>query len=120
MTSLAPVSIGHGGQWTFGGDDLLTARTGASGFVGRGAMPLAAAPLVARRSHKPQPIEVRTFGGSDRGESGNRSVMGAFSFAAPAPQNLAESIRRRFESLGGVDLEIPAREFGRDPPRFDE
>lgn len=32
--------------------------------------------------------------------------------------NLAESVRRRFAEVGGVDLELPAREALRDPPRF--
>ncbi len=41
--------------------------------------------------------------------------------ANPAPpQNLAEAIRSRFAPLGGVDLDIPSREIGRDPPRFDD
>ena len=34
-------------------------------------------------------------------------------------ESLFDTIRRRFEPLGGVDLEIPPREFGRDPPTFD-
>ena len=33
--------------------------------------------------------------------------------------NLAEAIRRRFAPFGGVDLELPPREPGREPPRFD-
>lgn len=32
-------------------------------------------------------------------------------------RNLAEAIRRRFEPLGGVELEFPAREPIREPPR---
>lgn len=32
--------------------------------------------------------------------------------------NLAELIRRRFEPLGGVELEIPPREPMREPPDF--
>jgi hypothetical protein len=31
---------------------------------------------------------------------------------------LVERIRRRFEPLGGVELELPPREPGREPPRF--
>jgi plasmid stability protein len=31
---------------------------------------------------------------------------------------LAEAIRRRFAPFGGVELEIPPRELGRDPPDF--
>jgi plasmid stability protein len=35
------------------------------------------------------------------------------------PLNLFESIRRRIEPLGGVELEIPARAPMRDPPTFE-
>jgi antitoxin FitA len=31
---------------------------------------------------------------------------------------LGERIRRRFAPLGGVDLDIPPRDIGRDPPDF--
>ena len=34
-------------------------------------------------------------------------------------KNLAESIRELFEPLGGVELEIPPREMGREPPDFE-
>jgi plasmid stability protein len=37
---------------------------------------------------------------------------------APAP-NLYERIRALVEPLGGIDLELPPREPGRDPPKFD-
>jgi plasmid stability protein len=37
----------------------------------------------------------------------------------PPERNLYERIRARFEPLGGVDLELPPREPGREPPRFD-
>jgi plasmid stability protein len=33
--------------------------------------------------------------------------------------NLAEAIRRRFAPSGGVDLELPPREFVDEPPSFD-
>jgi len=36
-----------------------------------------------------------------------------------APEDLGSAIRRRFARLGGVDLQIPAREASREPPRFD-
>ena len=38
--------------------------------------------------------------------------------AAPA-RNLGTAIHELFRSFGGVELEIPAREPMRDPPRFD-
>lgn len=36
----------------------------------------------------------------------------------PRPTDLAASIRRRFEPLGGVELDPPPRDAGREPPRF--
>jgi len=36
--------------------------------------------------------------------------------ASERPVALAEAIRRRFEPLGGVDLELPPREPMREPP----
>lgn len=33
------------------------------------------------------------------------------------PRNLAETIRRRFKPLGGVDLRVPVREPMREPPK---
>jgi plasmid stability protein len=33
--------------------------------------------------------------------------------------NLAERIHARFAALGGVELELPPRESGREPPTFD-
>lgn len=32
---------------------------------------------------------------------------------------LAAAIRRRFAPLGGIELELPPREAGREPPRFE-
>ena len=37
----------------------------------------------------------------------------------PHVQNLARSIRARFAPLGGVELELPPRGPGREPPRYD-
>ena len=34
-------------------------------------------------------------------------------------ENLADAIRARFEPLGGVELDLPAREPIPDPPKFD-
>lgn len=33
-------------------------------------------------------------------------------------RNLAASIRRRFASIGGVELDLPPRESMREPPDF--
>ncbi len=34
-------------------------------------------------------------------------------------ESLAAAIRRRFAPFGGVELELPPREPGREPPRFE-
>jgi plasmid stability protein len=36
------------------------------------------------------------------------------------PRNLAQAIRERFEAFGGVELELPAREPMREPPKLDK
>ncbi len=38
--------------------------------------------------------------------------------ATPAKLPLAHRIHQRFAALGGVDLDIPPRETGREPPLF--
>jgi antitoxin FitA len=37
----------------------------------------------------------------------------------PPMRNLYERIHARFAALGGVDIDLPARDPARDPPRFD-
>ena len=44
----------------------------------------------------------------------------ALTAPSPAKRNLAESIRRRFRALGGLELEMPQRDAMRDPPGFGE
>ena len=44
-------------------------------------------------------------------------LRAALSEDPPARHNLAEAIRRRFQPLGGVKLELPSREPMRDPPK---
>ncbi len=36
----------------------------------------------------------------------------------PPPPNLATAIRARMASVGGVEIPLPEREPGRDPPEF--
>ena len=48
-----------------------------------------------------------------------REILKAGLRATRGPQlNLAESIRRHVEPLGGVDLALPSREAVRRPPKF--
>ncbi len=37
----------------------------------------------------------------------------------PGSRNLASVIRSHFGPANGVDLELPSRELGREPPSFD-
>jgi plasmid stability protein len=54
-------------------------------------------------------------------EAEARRILDSALEAADGPQarNLYDRIRERFEPLDGVDLELPAREPAREPPRFD-
>ena len=47
-----------------------------------------------------------------------RSILREALDAEPTlPRNLAKTVHDRFSALGGVDLEIPAREPMREPPQ---
>ena len=52
-------------------------------------------------------------------EEARKLLTAALADQTKAPQNLFESIRRRIEPLGGVELEIAPREPMRDPPTFE-
>ena len=47
-------------------------------------------------------------------------LRNTLAIAVPTPSNLADSIRRRFRTLGNVELTIPTRDPMREPPGFDE
>ncbi|MGH8140700.1 MAG: FitA-like ribbon-helix-helix domain-containing protein [Steroidobacteraceae bacterium] len=47
-------------------------------------------------------------------------LKSALSTARSRTTSLVKSIRRRLESSGGADLEIPPREPMRDPPKFEK
>lgn len=50
-----------------------------------------------------------------------REILRSALRASPAAEeNLAESIRKRFAPLGGVELELPPRDPIREPPKFSE
>ena len=49
-----------------------------------------------------------------------RRILGeACAAEPPPPRNAYEAIRRHFEPLGGVELELPPRGPWREPPTFD-
>ena len=45
-----------------------------------------------------------------------RNTLGA---VEPGHSSLAEAVRSRFASFGGIDVTIPSREPVREPPSFD-
>ncbi len=52
-------------------------------------------------------------------EDAAREILrAALASRRPAPPNLIESVRRRFASVGGVDLPIAPREPSREPPKL--
>ena len=53
-------------------------------------------------------------------EEARSIVRSAVMIDETPPLNLAESIRRRFASVNGVELPEVPRDVSRDPPRFDE
>jgi len=52
-------------------------------------------------------------------EEARAILRAALNRETPTPGNLYEAIRRRFEPLGGVELEPLPREPMRDPPTFE-
>jgi plasmid stability protein len=52
-------------------------------------------------------------------EEARHILRSALTGEVPAPTNLYAAIRRRIDSLGGAELEIPDRQPLREPPRFD-
>ena len=47
-----------------------------------------------------------------------RDILAAAVESEDAREHPAVAIRRRFAALGGVELDLPPREFDRDPPDF--
>jgi plasmid stability protein len=54
-------------------------------------------------------------------EAEARRILQTALTASPRPpvRNLYDRIHARFAALGGVDIDLPARDPVRDPPRFD-
>ncbi|HET6948198.1 MAG TPA: plasmid stabilization protein [bacterium] len=50
-------------------------------------------------------------------EEARTLLRAALSEASTPRGNLAEAIQARFRRLGGVDLRLPPRELGREPPK---
>ncbi|UEM22885.1 plasmid stabilization protein [Skermanella mucosa] len=52
-------------------------------------------------------------------EEARHILRAALTEEGQSPVHLGESIRRRFEPFGGVELPDPGREILRDPPDFE-
>jgi plasmid stability protein len=64
-------------------------------------------------------LKIRAARGNRSMEEEARSILrAALAEETQSPRDLAAAIRRRFEPLGGVDLELPRREPMREPPEL--
>ena len=48
-----------------------------------------------------------------------RRILSAACETQPTPDTVYARLRRHFADIGGVELELPPRRFGREPPDFD-
>ena len=64
-------------------------------------------------------LRVRAAGNSRSMEEEARLILREAVGRKPDSRNLADIIGARFGPLGGVNLELPPREPGREPPQFD-
>ena len=64
-------------------------------------------------------LRERAAGNGRSMEEEARLILGDAVGRKPGPRNLVEAIRARIAPLGGVDLKLPPREPGREPPTFD-
>ena len=64
-------------------------------------------------------LRVRAAGNGRSMEEEARLILRDAVGRRPSSRNLAEAIRARIAPLGGVDLDLPPREPGREPPTFD-
>jgi plasmid stability protein len=66
-----------------------------------------------------QRLRVRAaHNGRSMEEEARQILRHALTTEAPPPVDLGATIHRRFGALGGVELEVPAREPMRPPPDF--
>ena len=64
-------------------------------------------------------LRIRAAGNGRSMEEEARLILRAAVGPKTRTANLASAIRARFAPLGGVELELPAREPAREPPRFE-
>lgn len=66
-----------------------------------------------------QGLRMRAAGNGRSMEEEARLILREAVSTRADSRNLADIIGDRFAPLGGVDLELPPREPGREPPKFD-
>lgn len=66
-----------------------------------------------------QGLRMRAAGNGRSMEEEARLILREAVATRTDSRNLADIIGDRFAPLGGVDLELPPREPGREPPKFD-
>lgn len=64
-------------------------------------------------------LRVRAAGNGRSMEEEVRLILREAVGRRPSTRNLASIIRSHFGPVNGVDLELPTREPGREPPSFD-
>lgn len=64
-------------------------------------------------------LRVRAAGNGRSMEEEVRLILRDAVGRRPSTRNLASIIRSHFGPVNGVDLELPTREPGREPPSFD-
>ncbi len=64
-------------------------------------------------------LRVRAAGNGRSMEEEVRLILRDAVGHRPSTRNLASIIRSHFGPVNGVDLELPPREHGREPPSFD-
>ena len=84
-----------------------------------GAAPLASITIRNLDEHTKNRLRVRAAHHRRSMEEEARQILRqALDQEGGSAGNLADTIRRRFAALGGVQLELPRREPIREPPRF--
>lgn len=53
-------------------------------------------------------------------EEAREILRSALSASSPTKGNLAEAVRRRFASFGGIEISLPRRDAVRKAPGFEE
>ena len=64
-------------------------------------------------------LRVRAAGHGRSMEEEARQILSQVCGPTHAPTNAYDALRRHFADLGGVELDLPPRTIGREPPNFE-